>query len=112
MLLLSDVKVCKTANYQVKSTQTRKTTISKDKTRGTSQDLYFFFVIYLFLSFLACRAVQGGTEFAWIAYLPANILKFMLDRAFPGAAAAAASDAAGAGEAAAACMEAAAAAAY
>ena len=96
-----------------KSTQTRKTTISKDKTRGTSQDLYFFLVIYLFLSFLACsRVVQGGTEFAWIAYLPANILKFMLDRAFPGAAAAAASDAAGAGEAAAACMEAAAAAAY
>ena len=73
---------------------------------------FIFFVIYLFLSFLACRVVQGGTEFAWIAYLPANILKFMLDRAFPGAAAAAASDAAGAGEAAAACMEAAAAAAY
>jgi len=57
------------------------------------------------VSFLACR-VQGGTEFR-IAYLPEIILKFMLDRAFPGAAAAASDAGAGA---AAACMEAAAAA--
>ena len=42
-----------------------------------------------------------GTEFR-IAYLPEIILKFMLDRAFPGAAAAAAANGAEAGAAAAA----------
>ena len=70
---------------------TRKTTISRDKTRGTSQDLQIFIVIYL-----CCFSwVQGGTEFR-ISYLPEIILRFMLDRAFPGAAAAVSGDAAGA----------------
>ena len=91
-MLFSVVKVCKTANYQVKSTQHGKLLFLETKHEG--QVKTFKFLLSISVSFLACR-VQGGTEFR-IAYLPEIILKFMLDRAFPGAAAAVSGDAAGA----------------